>query len=144
MLKSMVIAMCSSLLIHVDFTYCLKTLVLKTQCLAKPWHVHHFEKLGFKVGPLLLGVYVCFQLRSKMAVWMQGLKPPFFLSQLKTYSSNQKKKEEPIVKLSSMKLGICQAQNSIILAYQTPFPKPTMPNVCGIPFILLPFLHIEY
>ena len=144
MLKSMVIAMCSSLLIHVDFTYCLKTLVLKTQCLAKPWHVHHFEKLGFKVGPLLLGVYVCFQLRSKMAVLDARLKTSIFFITVENIRFQPKKKEEPIVKLSSMKLGICQAQNSIILAYQTPFPKPTMPNVCGLPFILLPFLHIEY
>ena len=144
MLKSMVIAMCSSLLIHVDFTYCLKTLVLKTQCLAKPWHVHHFEKLGFKVGPLLLGVYVCFQLRSKMAVLDARLKTSIFFIRVENIQFQPKKKEGPIVKLSSMKLGICQAQNSIILAYQTPFPKPTMPNVCGLPFILLPFLHIEY
>ena len=84
--------MCSSLLIHVDFTYCLKTLVLKTQCLAKPWHVHHFEKLGFKVGPLLLGVYVCFQLRSKMAVLDARLKTSIFFIRVENIQFQPKKK----------------------------------------------------
>jgi hypothetical protein len=47
------------------------------------------------------------------------------------------------MKLSSLKLGTCQIQNSITLAYQTPFQNAVLSYVCGLPFILLPFLHIE-
>jgi hypothetical protein len=61
---------------------------------------------------------------------MQGVKPPFFLSKL-----NHETKLLEVRHMSNPKFHYLGLPNSVSNA--------VLSDVCGLPFILLPFLHIE-
>ena len=82
-----------------------------------------------RLVPLLLGMNVCFQLQSKTIVLDARFKTSIFYfifikvenGRFKPKKRKKKRKKVANLKLSSLKLGTCQGQNSITLAYQTPF-----------------------
>ena len=67
---------------------------------------------------LLLGINVCFQLWSKIAV-LQGLLPLFHIRARNIQFKLEK--EGPTLKPSSSELGTCEGRNSSTLSYQTLF-----------------------
>ena len=95
-----------------------------------PWHVPHFEELGFKVAPpfLFWVKTVRFQLRSKTEV-LSLTKPPFWIGTENGQLCPMK--EGPTLKpnYSTLELSTCQDRNFFYLGLPNSISNPTLSNV---------------